>query len=162
MLSNFAPANKLRKMKKTLVTLFSLFVAMVVMAQTDTIPSSAADSSFIGRFVNDELNIFVELNLRDKNVTVEGQDILGDLDGYFGCTKCQHVWPIVAAEVSGSSASIDVVNNHGSEDFTARLTLNADGTLTFRHLEGSTFKFPIPGKWHKIPTKVVFTPSPRP
>ncbi|MCR4852212.1 MAG: hypothetical protein K5893_01305 [Prevotella sp.] len=149
-------------MKKILfISLLSLFTTLA-MGQQTTEQEASADSSFIGKFVNDELNIFVQINFRDKNVTVNGQDILGELDGYFGCTKCQHVWPIVAAEVKGNVAEIDVINNHGSEDFVARMTLNDDGTITFRHLDGSTFKFPIPGKWHKIPSKVVFTPASKP
>ena len=31
-----------------------------------------------------------------------------------------------------------------------------DGTYTYKHVSGSTLKFPVGQKWHKIPSKVVF------
>ena len=142
-------------MKRIILPFLLLLIAVTMYGQQQV----SVDSTFIGRYVNKDLKIFLVVNFIDKNITVKGQDILGELDGYFGCTECQHVWPIVDADVEGKSAHIDVINNYGSEDFRATLTRRADGTIVFRHQEGSTFKFPIPGKWHKIPTKVIFTPE---
>ena len=111
---------------------------------------------FIGEYQNDEFKIFIRINFSDKNITVPKQDILGELDGYIGSTQCDHVWPIVSSEVNGSNATLEIINNFGSEDFTATLTKNADGTLTLKHIEGSTLKFPVNKKWQKIPSKIVF------
>ena len=72
------------------------------------------------------------------------------------CTGTEHVWTIVTSEVKGHTAHIEMINNYGSEDVSATLTLEKDGTYTYKHESGSTLKFPLGQKWHKIPTKVVF------
>ena len=84
------------------------------------------DSTFIGNIYNDELKVYIVMNLVDKNVKVPQQDIFGNVDGYMGCTG------------------------------TATLTHEKDGSYTYKHLSGSTLKFPVGQKWHKIPSKVVF------
>ena len=73
-----------------------------------------------------------------------------------GCTGTEHVWTIVTSEVKGHTAHIEMINNYGSEDVSATLTHEKDGSYTYKHLSGSTLKFPVGQKWHKIPSKVVF------
>lgn len=114
------------------------------------------DSTFIGKIYNDELKVYIVMNLADKNITVPQQDIFGNVDGYMACSGTEHVWTIVSSEVKGHTAHIDMINNYGSEDVSASLTLEKDGTYTYKHLSGSTLKFPVGQKWHKIPSKVVF------
>ncbi|MBR1463324.1 MAG: hypothetical protein IJ604_08145 [Prevotella sp.] len=135
-------------MKKSLLFFACMLFAANVMAQ--------ADKPFVGKYVNEDLKIFIVINFHDKNVTVPGQEVFGDVDGYMGSTQCAHVWPIVSSETDGNTAHIEMINNYGSEDFEATMTLNADGTISFKHLDGSTLKFPVNNKWQKIPTKVVF------
>ena len=114
------------------------------------------DSTFVGRFENTDLKITLDINLVEKNIEVPGQEVLGTLDGFIGCEKTTTVWTIVASSIdSEDKATLEVVNNYGSEDFTATLTRERDGSYTWKHLGGSTLKFPVDGKWHKIPSKVV-------
>jgi hypothetical protein len=112
--------------------------------------------AFIGEFHNNEYNVYIKINLIDKDILVPGQEILGELDGYFGSTQSSHIWPITSSEVEGSSAKIEVINNYGSEDFTASIILKNNNTLEFKHLKGSTFKFPVNKKWQKLPSKLTF------
>ena len=114
------------------------------------------DDDFVGEYQNEEFKIFIRINFKEKNITVPNQDILGELDGYIGSTQCDHVWPIVSSQVNGKQAKLEIINNFGSEDFVAILTMNDDGTLTLKHVEGSTLKFPVKKKWQKIPSKIVF------
>ena len=86
-----------------------------------------------------------------------GQEVFGEMDGYVGSTQTTHVWAIVSSTVEGNTATLDLVNNYGSEDFQATLTHEKDGSYTWKHQGGSTLKFPVDRKWQKIPTKVVFT-----
>ncbi|MBR2101357.1 MAG: hypothetical protein IJ928_01255 [Prevotella sp.] len=116
------------------------------------------DCCFIKKLHNEEFKIFLEIDLLGKAVTVPGQEVFGELDGYMGSEQSETVWPVVASEIDGRIATLDFINNYGSEDFTATLTLNDDGTYTFRHLEGSVLKFPVKGKWQKIPAKFILTP----
>lgn len=112
--------------------------------------------TFSGKYHNNEYNIYLEVNLKEKNILVAGQEILGELDGYFGSTKTSHIWAITSSEINGNTATIDVVNNYGSEDFTACLVFKDEKTIEFKHLKGSTFKFPVDKKWQKLPTKMIF------
>jgi hypothetical protein len=112
--------------------------------------------AFIGEFHNNEYNVYIKINFIDKDILVPGQEILGELDGYFGSTQSSHIWPITSSEVEGSTAKIEVINNYGSEDFTASIILKDNNTLEFKHLKGSTFKFPVNKKWQKLPSKLIF------
>ena len=112
--------------------------------------------AFIGEFHNNEYNVYIKINLIDKDILVPGQEILGELDGYFGSTQSSHIWPITSSEVEGSTAKIEVINNYGSEDFTASIILKDNNTLEFKHLKGSTFKFPVNKKWQKLHSKLIF------
>ena len=112
--------------------------------------------AFIGEFHNNEYNVYIKINLIDKDILVPGQEILGELDGFFGSTQSSHIWPITSSEVEGSTAKIEVINNYGSEDFTASIILKDNNTLEFKHLKGSTFKFPVNKKWQKLPSKLTF------
>ena len=112
--------------------------------------------AFIGEFHNNEYNVYIKINLIDKDILVPGQEILGELDGYFGSTQSSHIWPITSSELEGSTAKIEVINNYGSEDFTASIILKDNNTLEFKHLKGSTFKFPVNKKWQKLPSKLTF------
>ena len=112
--------------------------------------------AFIGEFHNNEYNVYIKINFIDKDILVPGQEILGELDGYFGSTQSSHIWPITSSEVEGNIAKIEVINNYGSEDFTASIILKDNNTLEFKHLKGSTFKFPVNKKWQKLPSKLTF------
>lgn len=112
--------------------------------------------AFIGEFHNNEYNVYIKINFIDKDILVPGQEILGELDGYFGSTQSSHIWPITSSEVEGSTAKIEVINNYGSEDFAASIILKDNNTLEFKHLKGSTFKFPVNKKWQKLPSKLTF------
>lgn len=101
---------------------------------------------------NEEYKIYIRLNLYDKNITVPGQDVLGEVDGYFGSTQSSTKWIVVASRlIDGRTAEIEVVNDYGSEDFTATLNVNDDGTYEYKKDGGSTLKFAVRGKWQKIP-----------
>ena len=101
---------------------------------------------------NEEYKIYIRLNLYDKNITVPGQDVLGEVDGYFGSTQSSTKWIVVASRlIDGRTAEIEVVNDYGSEDFTATLRVNDDGTYEYKKDGGSTLKFAVKGKWQKIP-----------
>ena len=55
-----------------------------------------------------------------------------------------------------TTARLEIVNDYGSEDLTATLTLNGDGTFTLKHLDGSTIKIAVNKKWVKLQKTLVF------
>lgn len=114
-------------------------------------------ATFRGVIYNEEYEISLTMDFYDKNVIVPEQEVFGEVDGYIASKKTKHAWMITSSEVeSEKTARIEVINNYGSEDFTAKLTLNRDGTYTLKHTGGSTLKYPINKKWQKIPGTVIF------
>lgn len=97
------------------------------------------------------------MNLYSQDILVPDQEVLGKMAGYVGSLQCTQVWTIVTAKIIDSkTAKITLINNYGSEDLTCILKLNADKTYTLNKEEGSTLKFPVRGKWQKIPGNLTF------
>lgn len=125
-------------------------LSMAVSAQTDK-------SKFTGEICNDKYNVYIKMNFYDNNIIVPGQDIYGELSGYFGYRKDGRLWLFTKAElVDENTANISIINDYGSEDLTATLTYNPDGTYTLKHQQGSTMKIAVNRKWVKIPKTLVF------
>lgn len=136
-------------MKKALFLLFAAFAQLTAMAQEAR--------PFDVKVVNEEYKIYIRMNLHDKDLTVPGQDVLGQVDGYIASTQSRSTWIIIASEiVDERTAKIEVVNDYGSEDFTAEVKLNSDGTYSYKKTDGSTLKFAVKGKWQKIPSTLQF------
>lgn len=134
-------------MKKLLFIMLLPLVAAVAAAQESR--------PFDVTIRNAEYKIYIRLNLYDSNVKVPGQDVLGEVGGYFGSTQSSTKWFIVGSRlIDGQTAEIDVVNDYGSEDFTATLKANADGTYSYKKESGSTLKFAVRGKWQKLPSRL--------
>ena len=115
-----------------------------------------AQQPFVGRFYNEEYHIFIDINFNEKNIIVPDQEVLGELDGYWGSTLCNTVWAITSSTVKDKTAIIEVINNYGSEDFSATVKQIDDNTIVYEHKSGSTLKFPVNKKWQKIPSKLKF------
>lgn len=124
--------------------------------------AAAADTAkaakpFKAYLYNDEHKVFIKIDLYDKNITVPGQSVYGELDGYLGSKQSSNVWLITSSEIKNSkTAVIEVINDFGSEDFTATLRINSDGSYTLKKQDGSTLKFAVRGKWQKLPSTVDF------
>lgn len=118
--------------------------------------SEAADSVFKTRIVNEEYQVWLDINFYDNNIIVPNQDIFGELPGYLGSKRDSRKWIILEAEVESNNASLLITNDYGSEDLTATLTCNPDGSYTLIQKEGSTMKIAVNGKWVKLPKKLTF------
>lgn len=136
-------------MKKICFLALVLLFSINVSAQTDS-------TSFKGYLYNDEYQVYIKMDFYDSSITVPGQDIYGKLPGYFGAKRDNRLWLITDAEISGDKkAKLSVINDYGSEDFTATLIKNKDNTYTLRQEEGSRLKIVVNRKWVKIPKELV-------
>ncbi len=134
---------------KSLLVLLLCWVSATVMGQEQ--------QPFKGEIYNDEYKLTLKMDFYAKNITVPRQEAYGEVDGYFRSYESFAIWLVTGTElVNATTAQLDVINDYGSEDFTAVLKLNADGTYTLTKKQGSTFKFPVRGKWQKIPATLVF------
>ena len=57
---------------------------------------------------------------------------------------------------SDSHAELVIINDTGSDDLTATLTIKNDTTYVLKQGKGSTLKVPNKGKWQKLPSEIVF------
>lgn len=137
-------------MKKFLSSILLLFTALCLQAQTN-------DKPFKGYLYNSEYQVYIKMDFYDNNIVVPGQEVYGKLPGYFGARRDTRLWLITDAKIekSGKVADLSVINDFGSEDFTATLSLNPDGTYTLEQLKGSRLKIVVNRKWVKIPNKLI-------
>ena len=130
---------------------------LIILALITIYPILAHSQSLKGYYYNEQYQVYLYLNADSSSIKVPGQDIYGDLPGYFGSKRDSRLWLIVECErVNAHKAEIEVINDYGSEDFTATVTESADGELTFKHLEGSTFKIVVNSKYVKLPKEMKF------
>ena len=136
-------------MKRILCSLLIGLSSCCVLAQNDS-------TWFKGTINNKEYEVYLCINFYDTNIKVPGQEIFGTIAGYFGDKKDSRKWLITDAEIDGRTAHLSIINDYGSEDLTADLTVNKDGTYELKQLDGSTLKIARNRKWVKIPKKLVF------
>ena len=111
---------------------------------------------FKAHLVNDEFQVWLDIDFINKTIIIPGQEIFGELPGYFGAKRDTRKWIISEATVKGKTAKLLIINDYGSEDLTAELRLNSNGTYTLKQLDGSTIKIVVNNKWLKIPKEIVF------
>ena len=120
--------------------------------------ASAQQSSkpFRAYLYNNDYEVFMRLDLYGESITVPGQELYGELPGYLGKKHNSFCWLITSSKIDGEKAELQMINDYGSEDLTATLTVENDSLYVLRQVEGSTLKVPKDGKWQKLPSKLVF------
>jgi hypothetical protein len=109
-----------------------------------------------GTYYNAEYQIFLHLSVDSCDVTVPDQEIYGSLPGYFSSKRDSRLWLVTECErLKANKVEVTVINDYGSEDFTATLTEDDNGVLTMKHLGGSTYKIVVNSKYVKIPKEII-------
>ena len=136
-------------MKRIVILSALILAAVAVSAQQEEKP-------FKGYFTNEELNVYMRINLHD-NMDIPDHELYGPLPGFLAKEHNGFYWVIVDAKLKGKKkATIQLINDYGSEDLTATLHLPNDSTLVLEQGEGSPIKVPKDGKWFKLPSKITF------
>ena len=123
------------------------------------------DSVVVGSFLyplynkitNKEFDVYMTIDFYHKNLKVPGQELFGEMPGYFGDRRDSRKWLITDAEIDGKIAHLSIINDYGSEDLVADLIILPDGTYELQQRDGSSMKIARNRKWVKIPKKLVFT-----
>ena len=100
---------------------------------------------------NKEYSVYLRIDFYRENISVPGQDLYGKLPGYLSKQHNSFCWLITSAEVHGKTATMQMINDYGSEDLTATLTAENDSVYVLKQIDGSTLKVPNNGKWQKLP-----------
>lgn len=132
--------------------MFVFLVSVKLAAQSDKV--------FHTYIYNDEFKVYMDINLYENNVIVPDQELFGEIPGYFGAKRDQRKWLITSAKIDGkNSATLEIVNDYGSEDLTATLTyIPEDGLYVLKQKSGSRIKIVVNRKWVKIPTELKLVP----
>ena len=135
---------------KKLLTVLLLMLSTMALAQKER-------NSFRAYLYNNEYEVYLRINLYEQNVEVPGQELYGQLPGYLGKLHNSFCWVITACEVKDEQkATLQLINDYGSEDLTATLTRENDSIYTLKQGAGSTIKVPQKGKWQKLPKTLKF------
>ena len=117
----------------------------------------AQDNTFRAYLYNNEYNVYLRINFYDQDVRVPGQELYGTLPGYLGKVNNSFCWVITSCQIKNDSeATLQLINDFGSEDLTATLTRKNDSIYLFRQGAGNTIKVPNKGKWQKLPKSLEF------
>ena len=138
-------------MKKLIATSVLILMLLPAIAQESKEP-------FRAYLINKEYKVNLRIDLYRQNITVPGQDLYGELPGYLWKQDNSFCWLITSAEVddSGKTATLQLINDYGSEDLTATLKAESDSVYVLKQIEGSTLKVPNNGKWQKLPKTLEF------
>ena len=132
-----------------------LAMALVVSVLSVWGQGCCADTvTFAGRIENTEYQVWIEMDFYHNDVVTPGQEIFGQVPGYFGAKRDTRKWIFVDAEVKGKQARLVITNDYGSEDLTATLTYDGEGKYTLTQTGGSRLKIAVNRKWVKIPMKL--------
>lgn len=137
---------------------FSVLYMLALMAVSSVAQNKQAQP-FKGIIGNAEYKIYIQMNLYDNNITVQGQEIFGELPGFIGDSIDSRKWLFTTARVKNNTARLEVTNDYGSEDLVATLTRNKDNTYTLKQVEGSNLKIARNRKWQKLPKELIFVPK---
>ena len=124
--------------------------------KSENLKKEGQDSIFKAHLVNNEYQVWLDINFYDNNIIVPRQEIFGKVPGYFGAKRDTRKWIISDAIIKGKKAILTIINDYGSEDLKAELKRNTDGTYTLTRLDGSVMKIVVDNKWVKIPKELTF------
>ena len=138
------------KVKKTVILILMALTSVSSFAQR-------GNDAFKAYLYNDEYEVYLRINFYEQNIKIPGQELYGELPGYLGRKNHSFCWVMVSAEVENEKkATMTLINDFGSEDLTASLTMKNDSIYIFKQEEGSTVKIPKDGKWQKLPKTLEF------
>ena len=138
------------KVKKTVILILMALTSVSSFAQR-------GNDAFKAYLYNDEYEVYLRINFYEQNIKIPGQELYGELPGYLGRKNHSFCWVMVSAEVENEKkATMTLINDYGSEDLTASLTMKNDSIYIFKQEEGSTVKIPKDGKWQKLPKTLEF------
>jgi len=140
----------------------TLLFALILHICPATAQKSQQDSTtqvpvaFCGQLYNKEYDVFMKIDFVKQQLVAPGHELYGSLAGYMGRPYNSFYWVMLTAEVKGQTATMQLVNDFGSEDLMATLTMLNDSTYRFSQGKGSVIKVPNKGKWLKLPKTLDF------
>lgn len=137
-------------MKRILALSAFAMATIIAVAQDDATP-------FKGNISNDEYKVYINFDFHGDGINVPAHEVFGPLPGYLAKQRNSFYWLITSAKIVGKhKAEIEMINDYGSEDLKATLTMKDDSTFVLTQEDGNPLKVPNDGKWQKLPKKLEF------
>ena len=114
------------------------------------------EEPFRAYLFNKEFSVYLRIDFYHEDITVPGQELYGKLPGYLSKQHNSFCWLITSAEIEGKKATLQMINDYGSEDLTATLIVESDSIYVLKQTGGSTLKVPNNSKWQKLPKTIEF------
>ena len=124
--------------------------------EAETKDQTQVSPDFCGHLYNYEYDVFMVIDFNKKELIAPEHELYGPLAGYLGRPYSKFYWVMLTAEVKEKTATMQLVNDYGSEDLMATLSQLSDSTYRFTQGKGSVIKVPNKGKWLKLPKTLVF------
>lgn len=132
-------------------------IALLLLLITVSFAKAQNEKPFKGFFINEEYQVYLNINLHDMDINVPDHELYGQLPGYLGKKAYSFFWVITDCTIkSKTKAEIELINDYGSEDLKATLKMPDENTLILTQGAGSTIKVPDNRKWKKLPKELVF------
>lgn len=80
-------------------------IITAILACTQFVSHAQTLKPFKGTFDNKEYDIYLKINLYDKNIIVPQQEIFGEVDGFVGDYKDSRKWLITGSKLNKSVAT---------------------------------------------------------
>lgn len=127
-----------------------LFWPVFTYAQSDS-------TTFKAYLYNKEYKTYLRMNFYNQDITIPGQELLGQVPGFIAREGNGLAWIIIEADIKDNRhALLQIVNDYGSEDLTATLTRENDSIYTLKQTKGAVIKLSDNGKWLKLPKNLRF------
>lgn len=143
------PLNKKKMIRNILSLSFLFLVSLAGRAQKE--------QTFKGYFLNEEYKVYLQIDFYKNNVIIPGQEVFGEMPGFFGDNQDGRKWLITNAKVKNEKeADISLINDVASEDLVAKIQIVNDSTLRLRQVSGSVLEIARNRKWVKMPKVLSF------
>lgn len=146
-------------MKKTIITMMCLLATAVGFAQEEE--DVVDTTTFKGYYYNKDYDVYIRLDAYGARVTVPGQEVFGELPGFFGDSRDARKWLITSIDpIDHKQITLNIVNDYGSEDLEATFSQKNDSVFVLKQGSGSTIKIARDHKWVKMPRTMEFVKRP--
>ena len=116
-----------------------------------------SDEPFRGRFIAQDLDIRMVLDLYSENIEVPGLEMFGPLNGYLKGKDLYCTWYVsTIKQCDAKKAVVHFSNDLGSETQSVELSWQEDSILMMREVDGAVLKKVVGKKLAKLPTTFRF------
>lgn len=113
---------------------------------TDTL---SPEKRFKGTFYNEEIGLYIHLDLEEESLIVPGMSFLGPVHGYMD-GKIYGAWMLIKHEFQGNKVILRFTNDMGADSQNVVLTAKNDGTFFYETLDGNYVRRAVGRKLVKI------------